>query len=94
MAKERGLESDECYCLDGKKEFPDIAIEVVLSSGVVDKLAIYEGLGVKELWVWKDDSFTLHHLRNSGYEVIPASELLPDLRHSSAGELCQTARAV
>ena len=78
MAKERGLEPDECYCLGEKKSFPDIAIEVVLSSGVVDKLAIYEGLGVKELWVWKDERFTLYHLRENGYEVISKSELLPD----------------
>lgn len=76
QAKARGLEPDECYCLEKKKEFPDIAIEVVLSSGVVDKLAIYEGLGVKELWVWRDNGFTFYHLRQSGYEIIPTSELL------------------
>ncbi|WP_017325106.1 Uma2 family endonuclease [Synechococcus sp. PCC 7336] len=29
----RGLEPDECYCLDPASEFPDLAIEVVLSSG-------------------------------------------------------------
>ena len=43
-ARQRGLETDECYCLEEKKEFPDIAIEVILSSGTVDKLEIYWGL--------------------------------------------------
>lgn len=77
MAKHRGLEPDECYCMDEKKEFPDLAIEVVLSSGLVDKLSIYEGLGVTEVWVWENENFTLYHLRPTGYEQIATSELLP-----------------
>lgn len=77
-AKQRGLEPDECYCLDQKKEIPDLAIEVILSSGMVDKLDIYRGLGVPEVWVWEAGVFTLYHLRSQGYEVIPQSELLPN----------------
>ncbi len=77
-AKQRGLEPDECYCIGGKKEFPDLAIEVVLSSGLVDKLAIYEGLGVTEIWVWENEEFILYHLRSNGYEQIATSELLPN----------------
>ena len=56
---------------------PDLAIEVVLSSGIVDKLAIYQGLGVTEVWQW-ESGFTLYHLRSGGYEQVAASELLPD----------------
>jgi Uma2 family endonuclease len=36
--KERGIEPDECYEIDGPKEFPDLAIEVVWTSGGLDKL--------------------------------------------------------
>jgi Uma2 family endonuclease len=78
VAKQRGLEPDECYCLGQKKEFPDLAIEVVLSSGVVDKLEIYRGLGVTEVWVWENGRFTIHHLRGEGYEQLQRSELLPE----------------
>jgi Uma2 family endonuclease len=82
VAKQRGLEPDECYCLGQKKEFPDLAIEVVLSSGLVDKLEIYRGLGVTEVWVWEQSAptgrFTIHHLRVDGYERISRSELLPE----------------
>lgn len=78
VAKQRGLEPDECYCLDKKKEFPDLAIEVVLSSGMVDKLDIYQGLGVAEVWVWEASGFSLYHLRADGYEQIENSELLPE----------------
>lgn len=78
VTKQRGLEPDECYCLGEDKEFPDLAIEVVLSSGIVDKLSIYQGLGVTEVWVWEAGNFTLRHLRPEGYEIIERSELLPD----------------
>ena len=45
-----GTEPDECYCLGTEKEFPDLAIEVVVTSGNVDKLAVYQRLGVREVW--------------------------------------------
>lgn len=77
VAKQRGLEPDECYCLGQKKEFPDLAIEVVLSSGMVNKLEIYRGLGVTEVWVWEGGRFAIHHLRAENYEQVTMSELLP-----------------
>jgi Uma2 family endonuclease len=77
--KLRGLEPDECYCLEQKKEFPDLAIEIVITSGIVNKLEIYRGLGVTEIWQWQDGKFVIYHLRSDGYEEIEQSELLPDL---------------
>ncbi|NJM77321.1 MAG: Uma2 family endonuclease [Acaryochloridaceae cyanobacterium RU_4_10] len=79
VAKQRGLEPDECYCLEQKKEFPDIAIEVVLSSGTVDKLEIYRGLGVTEVWFWENKQFSIYHLRSGKYDRVVSSELLPNL---------------
>lgn len=81
-AKQRGLEPDECYCLGQKKELPDIAIEVILSSGTVEKLDIYRGLGVIEVWFWENNQFSVDHLRSSGYETVATSELLPELNLS------------
>ena len=78
-AKQRGLEPDECYCLGQKKEFPDLAIEVVLTSGLVDKLETYRGLGVTEVWQWQAGQLLIYRLRSVRYELIETSELLPDL---------------
>ena len=78
-AKQRGLEPDECYCFGAKKEFPDLAIEVVITSGLVDKLEIYRGLGVTEVWQWQPETFLIYRLQPSGYARVNASELLPDL---------------
>ena len=79
-AKERGLEPDECYFLgDPSREFPDIAIEVVITSGGMDKLPIYEALGVRELWFWQEDAFVLHRLGEHGYARVEKSTLVPGL---------------
>jgi Uma2 family endonuclease len=80
-ATARGLEPDESYCVGTRKEIPDFAIEVVITSGGIDKLKIYKGLNVREVWFWQDGQFTLHRLIDStaGYEPISRSQLLPEL---------------
>ncbi|MCP4696982.1 MAG: Uma2 family endonuclease [Gammaproteobacteria bacterium] len=78
-AKKRGLEPDECYCFGRLKEVPDIAIEIVITSGDVDKLAVYQGLEVPEVWFWKHDQFFVYHLCNKVYEQATRSRFLPEL---------------
>jgi Uma2 family endonuclease len=76
----RGLEPDECYFLAPRRgPFPDIAIEVVLESGGVDKLEVYRGLGVREVWFWENDAFHLHALGPQGYAPIASSAIVPGL---------------
>ncbi|NJL88988.1 MAG: Uma2 family endonuclease [Coleofasciculaceae cyanobacterium SM2_1_6] len=75
----KGLEPDESYCLGSRKDIPDLAIEVIITSGGIDKLAIYQGLGVAEVWFWQEKKFTIYHLRQNDYELIKTSELLPNL---------------
>jgi Uma2 family endonuclease len=81
-AKERGLEPDECYKL-GKLEdegVPDIAIEVIITTSLVDKMAVYAGLGVPEVWVWREGGpLVVQRLVGHHYEPRSRSEVLPDL---------------
>ena len=78
-AAARGIEPDECYCFDSEKPVPDLAIEVVVTSGGIDDLVIYQGLGVPEVWFWQNHQFLLYYLRGDKYEQISKSEFLPDL---------------
>lgn len=78
-AAERGLEPDECYCLGELKEVPNIAIEIALSSGGIDKLSVYKGLSVTEVWFWQNNRFILYRLKQGEYQQIERSEFLPDL---------------
>ncbi len=72
-------EPDESYNLETKKDVPDIAIEVVITSGGVDKLEKYKRWGVPEVWFYQDKQLFIYHLRSAGYEQVSRSELLPEL---------------
>jgi Uma2 family endonuclease len=75
-----GLEPDECYLVgDQDKLAPDLAIEVVWTSGGIDKLEIYRRLGVGEVWFWKASRIEVHVLRQGLYEATDRSSLLPEL---------------
>lgn len=78
-AAARGLEPDECYCLGELQEVPDLAIEVALTSGGIDKLSVYQGLGVKEVWFWQNQGFSVYVLGQTGYVDCDRSQLLPGL---------------
>ncbi len=91
-ARKAGAEPDECYCIGEAKSVPDLAIEVVVTSGSISKLEVYRRLGVREVWFWEKYQFKLYHIRDNsqseqatvypdtyGYEQITASELLPQL---------------
>lgn len=79
QAQQRGLEPDECYCLGELGEVPDIAIEIAISSGGIDKLSVYQGLGITEVWFWQNDKFIIYRLEKQEYKQIDRSEFLPDL---------------
>jgi Uma2 family endonuclease len=78
-AKRRGAEPDVSFCIGIDKEFPDIAIEVVQTSGGVNKLDIYQGLNFVEVWFWQNDQFSVYYLQREEYEQRERSELLPEL---------------
>jgi Uma2 family endonuclease len=76
-----GAEPDECYILgaDQSKARPDLVIEVIWTSGGLDKLEIYRRLGIDEVWFWIDGKLELHALRDGVYERAPRSRWLPGL---------------
>jgi Uma2 family endonuclease len=79
-AKRRGAEPDECYIFGTeKRERPHLAVEVEWTHGGIDKLAIYEQLGVDEVWYWRKGIIEIYVL--SDRKLVPAerSGLLPDL---------------
>ncbi|HEY5926219.1 MAG TPA: Uma2 family endonuclease [Kofleriaceae bacterium] len=77
-ARRAGLEADECYTVRKKRKVPDLAIEVVLTSGGVDKLEIYRRLGVREVWFWINARVYVYRL-NGKYKEVQASVALPGI---------------
>src|SRR5262245_45996328 len=79
-ARARALEPDECYSLSiGRPARPDLAIEVVWTSGGIDKLEVYRGLGVAEVWFWREGVIQVWALADGSYERRETSGLLPNL---------------
>lgn len=81
-ATERGCEPDECFVFGERGEEalrPDLALEVVQTSGGLDKLELYRLLGVPEVWVWRGGRLEAFALRGDRYERLAGSEALPGI---------------
>ena len=76
-------EADKSYELGSDRERPDLAIEIVVTSGGINKLEAYRRLQIPEVWFWQNGRLSLHHLRTTEteifYEEVNRSELLPEL---------------
>lgn len=90
---DKGLEADECYYIlnqplvsrrvevDLERDPPpDLALEVVVSHGDVNKMAIYAALGVPEVWYWEDGDLQAYELEEGHYVEREMSPNLPRLR--------------
>lgn len=89
--KRGATEPDESYCIDmaadvevpstaladTDKEFPEGAIEIIETSGSINKLEVYKRLQVREVWFFKKNKFEIYYLRGD-YEKI-SHEVLPNL---------------
>jgi Uma2 family endonuclease len=87
---EAGLEPDDCYLLHAaSKSRPDIAVEVVWTSGGLEKLTVYERLGVPEVWIWMKGTLRYFVLFDGGYAEHARSSMLPDFDASIVAEMLQ-----
>ena len=77
--KGTSFEPDESYYLGEKKENPDLAIEVILTSGSLEKLEKYRRFKIPEVWLWENDQLDVYALISSEYHLVNYSQLLPDL---------------
>ena len=80
--RERGIEPDECYVVGpftGEPERPHFAIEVVHTSGGINKLKVYAGLEVPEVWFFEHGRLEFHRLERGQYVPATHSTFLPDL---------------
>ncbi len=88
--KERGAEPDKCYGVgraSPEAGVPDLAIEVAWTRGGIDKLEVYRGLGVHEVWFWEDGAILVFLLQDGRYERAPRSAAFPELDLGLVGRL-------
>lgn len=70
---------DESYAIGSPKEIPDIVIEVIITSGRLDKKEIYRPQQVPEVWFWRKGQIAVFGLSEQGYEPQQHGQFLPDL---------------
>jgi Uma2 family endonuclease len=71
-------EPDESYNFGVKKPIPDLVIEVIITSGSIDLLQLYQRLEVPEVWLWQAGVLKVYHLERD-YTEVAQSYFLPDL---------------
>jgi Uma2 family endonuclease len=90
---ERGLEPDDCFWIQNFESIlgvddwvaevhqpPDLAVEIVVTQGVVDRKEIYSKLGVQELWVFDGGNLVALQLQADGaYQETERSIAFPFL---------------
>lgn len=89
---ERGFEGDISYYFDDLQRFegkedidlntdppPALVVEVDIRSASLNKRPIYAALGIRELWVFKDDTLRIFLLTGDGYEEQTHSARFPTL---------------
>jgi len=72
-------EADLSYELGPNREFPDLAVEVVVTSGGINKLEAYKRLQIPEVWFWENAALRMYSLGTDGYAEVDRSFVLPEL---------------
>lgn len=76
----RGAEADKCYIFGTEERSrPHLAIEVEWTHGGIDELAIYEKLGVEEVWLWRKGVIEIYTLTDGKLTTTQRSRLVPEL---------------
>ncbi|WP_373525698.1 Uma2 family endonuclease [Nostoc sp.] len=71
---------DESYCIGSNKETPDIVIEVIVTSGTINRKELYKPKKVPEIWFWKSNQIKIFRLNEAGeYEEVNRSSFFPNL---------------
>jgi Uma2 family endonuclease len=91
--KEAGAEPDKSWCIETDKEFPDLVLEIALTSGGIPKLKVYQKFQIPEVWLWRNNQLQIYSFSTrGGYKQITKSRLLPGLDVSSL-ERCVAIRS-
>ena len=102
---EKALEPDACFYVEqadlmrDKKRMdpltdppPELVIEVDVSSSSLNKLPIYAGLGVREIWRWRQSGVAILRLEDDSYHEQNSSTVLPDVTTEQLTYLLQASR--
>lgn len=104
--KRKGVEPDACFFVQtaekviGQSEtldpdnypVPDVAVEIDVTHGSLDKFSIYATLEVPEIWLFDGKKLSFYELRNENYHQISNSRALPKLSAENLSDFLQISK--
>ncbi len=98
----RGLEPDECFYIQSVERIlgianpdlesdppPDLAIEIIVTHNPLDRMAIYAGLGIPEVWQYDGERVECFILEGDAYRQSSHSLAFPEFRPAVLHEFMQ-----
>lgn len=70
---------NDSYSIGSKKEVPDIVIEIIITSGTIDRRELYKPKKVPEIWFCKSNQLRVFCLKEGEYEEVSRSTFFADL---------------
>ncbi|MBF2049452.1 MAG: Uma2 family endonuclease [Elainella sp. C42_A2020_010] len=70
---------DESYSIGTRRRFPDLVIEVIVTSGTIDRKELYRPLQIPEVWFWWKQQLRVFQLNQDLYSEVTRSQFFPDL---------------
>ncbi|MCA1994699.1 MAG: Uma2 family endonuclease [Coleofasciculus sp. S288] len=74
---------DESYCINSRKEVQDIVIEIIVTSGIIDRKKLFKPLKVPKVWFWRSNPLRIFQLQGDDYQEVHASKFFPHLDKAS-----------
>ena len=90
----KGKQPDASYALHRKSEIPDIAVEINITSGKIEDLKIYAGIGVPEVWIYnnKEKRIRFFLLEKNQYKEIKNSKQLDSINSNMVNKILEVGR--
>lgn len=104
---ESGLEPDQCYYIQHESQVrglnqidltqsppPDLAVEIDITSSSLNRFAIYQTLGVPEIWRYDGSQLEIYCLQAGAYTCQLNSQALPLLTATDISQFLNASRTM
>jgi len=70
---------DESYSIGTRRQWPDLVIEVIITSGSINRKDLYLTLEIPEVWFWRAGKIRIFQLQENQYQETKFSQFFPEL---------------
>lgn len=104
--KKKGIEPDACFYVQSAEKvigkvrlldpknypMPDVAVEIDITHGSLDKFPIYAALQVPEIWLYDGEDLAFYELQGENYQELSHSRAMPHLSSETLADFLKISR--